>query len=186
MKGLPTSLLVAAGVLSAQVPATFRLDVVGGVGGLAFDQPLAPTIKLLPRVNGMGKRWRTTTLYSRPGDTTRLGGLGAPDAYWFRANRFIGIDKTLPSPVAIQEAQQLLTAQYGPARPDTVPDSWYWLGQRSYILLEKVDKKQGFLFIASLAMLNEQVHETAVRARARRLLGWHPDSLGLPRQYPNH
>jgi len=79
----------------------------------------------------------------------------------------------------------LLTAQYGPARPDTLANSWYWLGQHSYIMLEKVDKKKGFLFIASLGMLNEQVHETAVRARARRLLGWHPDSLGLPRQYPN-
>jgi hypothetical protein len=111
--------------------------------------------------------------------------LGAPDAYWFRANRFIGIDKRLASPEAITQAYQVLTAQYGPARPDTVPDSWYWLGQRSYILLEKTDKKHGSLFIASLGMLNEQVHETAVRARARQLLSWRPDSLGLPRQYPN-
>jgi len=176
--------LLGAGMLLG-VTAPFRLDEAGGVGGLRFGEPAGPGVVLTSRFNGVGKRWRTTTLYSRPGDTTRLGGLGAPDAYWFRANRFIGIDKMLSSPGAIQQAYQLLTAQYGPARPDTVPDSWYWLGQRSYILLEKTDKKRGFLFIASLGMLNEQVHETAVRARARRLLGWRPDSLGLPRQYPN-
>ena len=166
-------------------PATFKLDEVGSVGGLRFDEQATTGIHLVSRFNGIGKRWRTTALYSRPGDTTRLSGLGAPDAYWFRANRFIGIDKLLSSPEAIQQAYRLLSTQYGPARPDTVPDSWYWLGQHSYILLEKADKKRGFLFIASLSMLNEQVHETAVRARARRLLGWRPDSLGLPRQYPN-
>jgi hypothetical protein len=171
--------------LVASAPTPFRLDEIGGVGGLPFGEPAPLGVNLVSRFNGVGKRWRATMLYSRPGDTTRLGGLGVPDAYWFRANRFIGIDKTLPSLAAIQQAYQLLTAQYGPAQPDTLPDSWYWLGQRSYILLEKVDKKRGFLFIASLGMLNEQIHETAVRAQARRLLGWQPDSLGLPRQYPN-
>ncbi|RZL03522.1 MAG: hypothetical protein EOO62_21500 [Hymenobacter sp.] len=176
---------MAAGLLPAPVPPAFRLDEVGGIGGLPFDQPAAPGVKLVSSFNGFGKRWRATVLYSRPGDTTQLGGLGPPDAYWFRANCFIGIDKILPSPNAIQRAYQVFTAQYGPARADTVPDSWYWLGQHSYVLLEKIDKKRGMFFVASLGMLNEQVHETAVRARARRLLGWHPDSLGLPRQYPN-
>jgi hypothetical protein len=176
--------LVGVGlVLDALAP--FRLDAAGGVGGLRFDEPAGLEITLTPQISGVGKRWRTTKLYRRPGDTTQLGGLGAPDAYWFRANRFIGIDKKLALPEAIAQAYQVLTAQYGPARPDTLPDSWYWLGQRSYIMLEKIDKKRGALFIASLGMLNEQVHETAVRARARRLLGWRPDSLGLPRQYPN-
>lgn len=185
MKALLTSMVAAAGLLMVPKPAAFRLDEVGGVGGLAFGQPAAADVRLAPRFNGVGKRWRTTALYSRPGDTTQLGGLGAPDAYWFRANKFIGIAKVLASPEAIRQAYQVLTAQYGPARADTLPGSWYWLGQRSYVLLEKTDKKRGMFFMASLAMLNEQVHETAVRAQARRLLGWHPDSLGLPRQYPN-
>lgn len=182
MKDFWLGLLVVGLVL--QAPAPFRLDAAGGVGGLRFDESAGPGMILTSQFSGIGKRWRTTALYHRPGDTTQLGGLGAPDAYWFRANRFIGIDKQLASPAAIQQAYQLLTARYGPARADTVPDSWYWLGQRSYILLEKTAKKRGFLFIASLGMLNEQVQETAVRARARRLLGWRPDSLGLPRQYP--
>lgn len=84
----------------------------------------------------------------------------------------------------LPQTLQQLTALYGPARPDTVPNSWYWLGQRSYILLEKTYPSGGQVVLASLAMLNEQVYETAVRARARRQLGWHPDSLGLPRQFP--
>jgi hypothetical protein len=180
---LYSSLLV--GLLLREKQTTFRLDEAGGVGGLRFDEPAAPAIKLTLSFNGLGKRWRVTTLFNRPGDTTRLGGLGAPTTYWFRANRFIGVDKILSSPEAIQQAYQLLNAQYGPAQPDTISDSWYWLGKRSYILLEKTDRKRGMLFMASLGMLNEQVHETAVRASARRLLGWHPDSLGLPRQYPN-
>jgi hypothetical protein len=78
-----------------------------------------------------------------------------------------------------------LTAQYGPARPDTLPDHWYWLGQQSYMLLERTTKNRAVLFVASLAMLNEQVYETTVRARARQLLHWQPDSLGLPRQFPS-
>ena len=184
MRMLPGALVAA--ILVLQAPAAFRLDTAGGVGGVRFDEPAGPEARLTAQFSGVGKRWRTTKLYRRPGDTTQLGGLGAPDAYWFRANRFIGIDKQLASPEAVAQAYRVLTAQYGPARPDTVPDSWYWLGQRSYIFLEKTDKKRGALFIASLGMLNEQVHETAVRARARRLLGWRPDSLGLPRQYPNH
>lgn len=185
MKLLTFGLLTVAGLLSGATQATFRLDEAGGIGGLRFEEPAASTIKLNPSFNGLGKRWRVTTLFVRPNDTTRLGGLGAPSTYWFRADRFIGIDKTLTSADAVQQAYQLLSAQYGPAQPDTLPNSWYWLGKRSYILLEKTDKKHGMLFMASLGMLNEQVHETAVRARARRLLGWRPDSLGLPRQYPN-
>jgi hypothetical protein len=185
MKALLYGSLLMAGLLLRLEQATFRLDEAGGIGGIHFDEPASPAIKLTPSFNGLGKRWRVSTLFSRPDDTTQLGGLGAPSTYWFRANRFIGIDKALASPEAIQQAYQLLSAQYGPARPDTVPNSWYWLGKHSYIFLEKTDKKRGMLFMASLGMLNEQVHETAVRASARRLLGWRPDSLGLPRQYPN-
>jgi hypothetical protein len=115
----------------------FRLDEAGGIGGLRFEEPATSTIKLNPGFNGLGKRWRVTTLFVRPNDTTQLGGLGAPSTYWFRADRFIGIDKALPSAEAVQQAYQLLSAQYGPAQPDTLPNSWYWLGKRSYILLEK-------------------------------------------------
>jgi len=134
---------------------------------------------------GVGKRWRTTRLYTIKGDTTRLGGVGKPTSYWFRQNRFIGVDLQLNSAEAVQRALAQLTRQYGPARPDTLPNHWYWLGRQSYLLLEQNGRQQGALFIASLGMLNEQVYETAVRARARRL-GWQPDSLGLPRQFPAH
>ena len=177
---------VAAGLLLRQAPpSALRLDAAGGVGGLRFGEALTPAARLQPTLGGMGKRWRTTKLFVRPGDMTRLGGSPRPPTYWFRQNRFIGASVDMPSAQALQVALARLTAQYGPAHPDTLPDQWYWLGQRSYLLLERSSKNQGTLFVASLAMLNEQVYETAVRARARRLLGWHPDSLGLPRQFPS-
>jgi len=161
----------------------FRLDAEGGVGGIRFGAAPAEVAGLRPALGGFGKRWRTTKLYVRPGDTARV--LGLPPTYWFRQNRFIGINVHLTSAAALDQALAQLTARYGPARPDTLPGYWYWLGQRSYILLDRSSKKEGTLFVASLAMLNEQVYETAVRARARRVLSWQPDSLGLPRQFPS-
>jgi hypothetical protein len=176
---------LAVGLLSSQMPQpAFRLDAAGGVGGIRFGEPVAPTAGLLAAPGGIGKRWHTTKLYQRPGDTTRFGGLALPATYWFRQNRFTGIDVSLPAAM-LPQVLASLTAQYGPARPDTLPDQWYWLGQHSYILLEHTTKKHAVLFMASLAMLNEQVYETAVRARARRVLHWQPDSLGLPRQFPS-
>jgi len=176
---------LAVCLLTSQAPPpAFRLDAAGGVGGLRFGEPAASVAGLRPAPGGIGKRWRTTKLYQRPGDTTRFGSLPLPATYWFRQNRFVGVDVPLPAAV-LPQVLASLTAQYGPARPDTLPNQWYWLGQHSYILLERSTKKNGTLFMASLAMLNEQVYETAVRARARRVLHWQPDSLGLPRQFPS-
>ena len=187
---LPHKLVVgvaglAFGVLTSQTPpAAGRLDAAGGVGGIRFGAPAAAVVGLQPALGGLGKRWRTTQLYQRPGDTTRFGGLPLPATYWFRQNRFVGVDVPLTA-AQVPQVLTSLTAQYGPARPDTLPNQWYWLGQHSYLLLERLTKKNGTLFVASLAMLNEQVYETAVRARARRVLHWQPDSLGLPRQWPS-
>ncbi|MGI4761563.1 MAG: hypothetical protein ACRYF0_12695 [Janthinobacterium lividum] len=184
---LPLILVVglAAGLLASQTPPpAFRLDAASGVGGIRFDEPADPAAGLRPAPGGIGKRWRTTKLYQRPGDTTHFGGLPLPATYWFRQNRFAGVDVPLTEAM-LPQVLAYLTAHYGPARPDTLPNQWYWLGQHSYILLEHTTKKNGMLFMASLAMLNEQVYETAVRARARRVLHWQPDSLGLPRQFPS-
>ena len=176
---------LALGVLTSQVPRpAFRLDVAGGVGGLPFGAPATAVAGLRPVPGGIGKRWRTTKLYQRPGDTTRFGGLPLPATYWFRQNRFVGVGVSVGA-ATVPQLLASLTAQYGPARPDTLPNQWYWLGQHSYLLLEQFSKKDGTLFVASLDMLNEQVYETAVRARARRMLHWQPDSLGLPRQWPS-
>jgi hypothetical protein len=173
------------GLLTSQVPrAAFRLDTAGGVGGLRFGEPATAVAGLRPVPGGFGKRWRTTKLYQRPGDTTRFGGQLLPATYWFRQNRFVGVGVPFTSAM-LPQLLASLTVQYGPARPDTLPNQWYWLGQHSYILLEQLTKKEGTLFVADLNMLNEQVYETAVRARARRVLHWQPDSLGLPRQWPS-
>lgn len=176
---------LAVGLLTSQTPQpALRLDAAGGVGGIRFGEAAASVAGLRPAPGGIGKRWRTTKLYQRPGDTTRFGSLRLPATYWFRQGRFMGVDVPLTAAVMPQMLASL-TAQYGPARPDTLPNQWYWLGQHSYVLLEHTTKKNGVLFVASLAMLNEQVYETAVRARARRVLHWQPDSLGLPRQFPS-
>ena len=80
-----------------------------------------------------------------------------------------------------------LKHKYGPSRRDSIDaNTEYWLGTRTFILYEPVNpKSKGYvLHVSSLAMLNEQVVETAVRQQARARLGWQPDSLGLPRQFP--
>lgn len=185
-KARPAAGALLAGLLLSQAPPAARLDAEQeGVGGIRFGEPAEAVAGLRLAFNGFGTRWQTTKRYTRLGDTTRFAKAGLPPTYWFRQNRFIGIDVRLPSAAAVAQQLAQLTARYGPARPDTLPGHWYWLGHHSYILLERGGKRDGTLFVASLAMLNEQVYETAVRARARRLAQWRPDSLGLPRQFPS-
>jgi hypothetical protein len=167
-----------------QIPQALALDEANGVGGLRFGTRIDQITDFDQQFAGIGKRWRTTRLYSRPGDTTTLAGMRVPLTYWFRLGRFIGVDGQLQSAAAYDELRHRLTARYGPPRAETLAEQWHWLGRRSYLLLEKSDRRTGTLFVASLDMLNEQVYETALRARARRELGWRPDSVGLPRQFP--
>jgi hypothetical protein len=170
--------------MPTQMPPARALDEANGVGGLRFGARIEQIAGFDKRFAGIGKRWRTTRLYSRPGDTTTLAGIRIPLTYWFRLGRFIGVDGQVNSPAAYDELLHHLSARYGPPRADTVPEQWHWLGNRSYLLLEKNDRRTSTIFAASLDMLNEQVYETALRARARRELGWRPDSAGLPRQFP--
>jgi hypothetical protein len=175
------ALVIAALPLPAPLPA---LDEANGVGGLTFGVRAEQIVGFEKQFAGIGKRWRTTRLYNCPSDTTTIAGMRVPLTYWFRLGRFIGVDAQLKSPEAYDELLHRLTARYGPPRADTVPEQWHWLGRRSYLLLEKNDRRTSTIFAASLDMLNEQVYETALRARARRELNWRPDSVGLPRQFP--
>lgn len=182
---LPTTLLVLTiGASPAQAPKPAVLDEAGGVGGLRFGARIQQIAGFERQFAGVGKRWKTTRLYGRPGDTTTLAGMRVPLTYWFRSGRFIGVDGQLRSTADYDELLRRLSTRYGPPRADTVPDQWHWLGQHSYLLLEKNDRRTSTIFAASLDMLNEQIFETTVRARARRELNWHPDSAGLPRQFP--
>ena len=184
--GLRSILLTAAQLTTAPVPSPDVLDQENGVAGIRFGSLDAQTPRLTPDFNSLGKRWRNTKLYHRLGDTTTLGGQAVAPAYWFRNHRFEGvtIEISLAKAAAVSA---FLKRKYGPSRPDAaIPETEYWLGTRSYILYERAyPKSRGYeLHIASLAMLNEQVLETAVRQQARARLGWQPDSLGLPRQFP--
>lgn len=174
----------AIAALPAQAPSSFPLDVVNEVGGVTFGTRAEQIAGFESRFAGIGKRWRTTHLYSRPGDTTTIAGMQLPLTYWFRLGRFIGVDAQLKSGAAYDELLHRLTARYGQPRADTIPKQWHWLGSQTYVLLEEDSRRTSTVFVASLDMLNEQVFETAVRARARRELNWHPDSAGLPRQFP--
>lgn len=140
---------------------------------------------LQPIASGVGKRWRVTRLFERPANLTTIAGRQVPATYWFRNHRFIGVTIDIAKNQG-EATAAWLRSNYGPARPDSAAaGTEYWLGKRTYILFEPVyPKSKGWeLHIASLAMLNEQVAETAVRHQARLSLGWRPDSLGLPRQY---
>jgi hypothetical protein len=170
--------------MPTQIPQALALDEANGVGGLRFGARIDQIAGFDKQFAGIGKRWRTTRLCSRPGDTTTLAGIRIPLTYWFRLGRFIGVTGQLQSTAGYDELLHRLSARYGPPRADTVPEQWHWLGNRSYLLLEKNDRRTSTVFAASLDMLNEQVYETALRARARRELGWRPDSVGLPRQFP--
>ena len=180
---------IALGLLTSQVPQpAFRLDTAGGVGGITFGQAAAAIPDFASQFRKQGKPRLRTQLYGRPQDTTRLGSLGRPRSYWFRQGQFIGIDFISCKRQAPEQALQALTARYGRPQADTLTGEFYWLGERTFILLDVPKRPSGgctSVLIGSLAMLNELVREAAVRAQARRVLHWQPDSLGLPRQWPS-
>lgn len=73
---------LAVSLLTSQTPRpAFRLDAAGGVGGIRFGEPAILAAGLRPAPSGIGKRWRTTNLYQRPGDTTHFAGLPLPATY---------------------------------------------------------------------------------------------------------
>lgn len=140
---------------------------------------------LRPQFSGMGKRWKTTQVYVLPpqADTMMLAHQPVHPEFWFRSGQFIGVTYQLKREQKSRTVLRELTRRYGPPRPGNVPGAQYWLGRRTYILYEDA-VPDVVLHIASLDMLNEQVIETSVRQEARNSLGWQPDSLGLPRQFP--
>ncbi|MCI1186891.1 hypothetical protein MON38_05625 [Hymenobacter sp. DH14] len=182
-------LLLMPGLLATQTapaPGLGALDQANGFGGIPFGRLDTQVPGLVREASGIGKRWRTTKLFRRPADTLTLAGQSVHPMYWFRNHRFVGVNIDLPKAEG-GRVQNYLHQQYGPPQPDpAVAGSAYWLGARTYVLFEPVypASKGWVLHIASLAMLNEQVTETAVRQQARATLGWQPDSLGLPPQFP--
>lgn len=166
----------------------FKLDQQAGAAGIVFGQTTANIPSFATQFRKQGKPRLRTQLYKRLPDTTQLGSLGRPDSYWFRQGQFIGIDFSSCRKQAPEQALQALTARYGLPQADTLTGEFYWLGQRTVILLELPPKGHiggcTSVLIGSLAMLNELVRESSVRAQARQLLHWQPDSLGLPRQLP--
>ncbi|MDO7887887.1 hypothetical protein [Hymenobacter cheonanensis] len=179
---------LAGSLLASQAPPPgFRLDQQASAGGVAFGQAATAIPGFAAQFRKQGRPRLRTQLYKRLQDTTQLGGLGRPDSYWFRQGQFIGIDFNSCRKQAPEQALQALTVRYGPPQADTLAGEFYWLGQRTFILLETPKGHSGgctSVLIGSLAMLNELVRESSVRARARQLLRWQPDSLGLPRQLP--
>jgi hypothetical protein len=167
-------------------PTIELLDQEYGFGGVRFGAVDTQVPQLVHAPSGVGKRWRNTKLFVRQGDTCKLAGFAVAPTYWFRNHRFIGATIDVPL-VQAGEVMAALNKKYGPAQRDTAAaDTYYWLGKRTYILFEHFYPKARTwdLHIGSLAMLNEQVMETTVRRQARATLGWQPDSLGLPRQFP--
>lgn len=188
LKLLALSTLLLLGQPLRQAPGpTFKLDQQAGVGGVAFGRTAAEIPSFAAQFRKQGQPRLRTQLYKRRQDTTQLGLLGRPDSYWFRQGQFIGIDFSSCRKQAPAQALQALTARYGPPQADTLSGEFYWLGQRTFILLEPPKERGGCtsVLIGSLAMLNELVVEASVRAQARQLLHWQPDSLGLPRQFPS-
>ena len=184
--GLASILLTAAQFATTPIPSPDVLDQENGFARIKFGSLDAQAPGLTPDFSGLGKRWRNTKLYHRLGDTTTLGGQAVTPAYWFRNHRFEGVTIEI-SLIKAAAISAFLKLKYGPSWSDaTISETEYWLGARSYILYERAyPKSRGYeLHIASLVMLNEQVLETAVRQQARVRLGWQPDSLGLPRQFP--
>ena len=179
-------LLLGQPLRQTPIPAS-RLDQQAGAGGLHFGQTGATIPNFATQFRRQGKPRLHTQLYKRLRDTTQLGGLGRPDSYWFRQGQFVGIDFISCQKRAPEHALQLLTAQYGPPLADTLAGEFYWLGQRTFIMLDLPPRRSiggcTSVLIGSLAMLNELVVESPVRARARQLLHWQPDSIGLPKQW---
>ena len=180
-------LLMAAQLATAPaVPNPDLLDQENGFAGIKFGSLDTQVPGLRPEPSGVGKRWRFTRLFHRPADTITLGSQAVVPTYWFRNHRFEGVTIEI-SMAKATAVSAFLKRKYGLPQVDAgIPETEYWLGTRSYILYERIyPKSRGYeLHIASLAMLNEQVLETAVRQQARVKLGWHSDSLGLPRQFP--
>lgn len=185
-------LVLAGALLSADtaaqagtgpMPGMQPLDVAYRVHGIPLGAAEGSVPWLRPGFGGVGKRWRHTRLYdaARP-DTLTLGGQRAEVSFWFRGGRYIGATYQLKDEPESRLIRTLLTRRYGPPRQAAEPDTWYWLGRRTYILYED-SYRTTIVHIASLAMLNEQVAETTVRQQARATLGWQPDSLGMPRQF---
>lgn len=176
--------------MTAQAPVSEPniavLDQRNGFGGISFGCLDTQVSGLTHIPSGIGKRWRATKLFMRQSDTTTISGQPVIPTYWFRNHHFVGV--TID--ISLIQADAILAGlkwKYGPSQRDTVEvETQYWLGTRTYILYERTyPKSRGWeLHIGSLAMLNEQVVETAVRRQARATLGWQPDSLGLPRQFP--
>lgn len=179
------SILAAAQTPTAE-PGIAALDQENGFGGIPFGTVDTQVPQLAHVPSGVGKRWRATKLFIRQADTSTVAGRVVAPTYWFRNHRFIGV--TIDVPLAQADAVlAALSQKYGPSQRDTTAaETHYWLGTRTYILFEHFYPKARAwkLHISSLAMLNEQVLETAVRRQARAKLGWQPDSLGLPRQFP--
>jgi len=192
MRAWATRALVLSGVVLlmatklTEAPGIELLDQENGFAGIAFGSTLEQVPGLAPTSGGLGKRWRHTKLYRRPATSVALAGEVVMPDYWFRNQHFIGVT------IDVSRAQGAavlgyLKQKYGPSQIDSAAvGTEYWLGKRTYILFEPTyPKSRGWeLHIAELAMLNEQVVETAVRRQARAKLGWQPDSLGLPRQFP--
>ena len=183
MKWAVVATFLATGGWSVpQNPVGFRLDQEAGVGGLNFGKPTTQIFDFEQQFSKQGKPRLQTQLYARTSDTVRFGSLGAPSSYWFREGKFIGVDIAFFSHKLVSKAVEQLTARYGPPQVDAQAKHWYWLGKSSFISLDVNSNGSGSLLIGSLAMLNELVEETPVRAQARQLIGWHPDSIGLPKQ----
>jgi hypothetical protein len=186
LKALVCALVWWAGPLARQEPLpTLRLDQDFGIGGIAFGQPLEQLPAFETQFRKQGKPRLRTQLYKRLNDTTQLGGLGRPASYWFRQGKFIGVDANLCHQPAANQVIQKLSSYYGPPQYDAQSGDVYWLGQRTFILVEPAKAGIGTcssVLIGSLALLNELVVEAPVRAQARQLLHWQPDSVGLPKQ----
>ncbi|MBT9394536.1 hypothetical protein KLP40_15300 [Hymenobacter sp. NST-14] len=178
--------LVTSGVQAQTGPmaALLALDAAYALHGIRFGTPEGTIVGLLPQFSGVGKRWQSSHVYSLTADTATIGRQPVKPELWFRGQRFVGATYMLTKQEQkTRLIRQELERHYGPPRPGNVPGAFYWLGQRTYILYE--DALPGVaVHIASLDMLNEQVIETSVRQDARASLGWQPDSLGLPRQFP--
>lgn len=170
--------------VSGPMQSMLRLDEAYAFNSIPFGSYLSDNQELKPLFSGVGKRWQVTKTYVIDGDTTTLAGRQLAPEYWFRLNLFIGVTFQIPNELKDRAVLTYLTRVYGPPRTGNVKGAYYWLGRRTYILYEDIDRKNTTVHIASLAMLNEQIIETLVRQEARMTLGWQPDSAGLPRQFP--
>lgn len=175
-------------VSQAQSPGPLplqSLEAAYAVHGVTFGAAEATIPYLRPQFSGTGKRWKISRVYGLlpTADTVTMAGQPVRPEFWFRGGKFIGVTYQLKKEQKTRFVLQQLTRHYGPPRAGNVAGMWYWLGQRTYVLYEDA-LPDVTLHVASLDMLNEQVIETAVRQEARQRLGWQPDSLGLPRQFP--